>query len=172
MEIWKKIQINPNYEISSLGNVRSITHKTLCKDGRTRTYVGKNLVPKIDRHGYKRVALGRQNDNIAIHRLVAQTFIDNPNNYPCINHIDGNKLNNSIENLEWCTYSENLIHAYKTKLNPRPKRVKQMTMDGVLIKEWESATQCSKETGISRSKIGECCLGKRKAHRGYRWVFC
>ena len=170
-EIWKTIDINPNYEVSSLGNVRSVTRQFECADGRTRTYQGKMLHPHFDLHGYKRVALGREQDNIAVHRLVAFAFIPNPNNYGCVNHKDGNKANNTVENLEWCDYSMNLVHAYATGLNQRPKKVKQMTLDGELIKVWDNANQCEQETGIDHRCISRCCTGKRKKHKGYTWAF-
>lgn len=171
MEIWKTLQSNPNYEVSSYGRVRSITHKQLCKDGHTRTYQGKVLTPKLNTYGYLFVALGRSMDNTLIHRLVATEFIPNPSNCKCINHKDGNKSNNSVDNLEWCTHSENLVHAYKTGLNPIPKRVKQLTLNGELVREWESASQCEAECGFNHRKISRCCNHKAKTHAGYRWVF-
>lgn len=68
----------------------------------------------VDRCGYRHVILNRKHKNV--HRLIAETLIPNPNELPCVNHKDGNKLNNSVGNLEWCTHSENTIHAYKTGL--------------------------------------------------------
>ena len=82
------------------------------------------------------------------HRLVAEYFIDNPNNYPIVNHIDGNKANNHIENLEWCTYSQNNIHAYKNGLNRSKKR--QCTINGI---NYESITEAANQLGVSRKTI-------------------
>lgn len=68
----------------------------------------------VDRCGYRHIIVNRKNKNV--HRIIAETFIRNPNNLPCVNHKDGNKLNNSVDNLEWCTHSENTMHSYRTGL--------------------------------------------------------
>ena len=78
---------------------------------------GKIMKGAIDHCGYRHIFLNKKNMNV--HRLIAKTFIPNPNNLPCVNHKDGNKLNNRVENLEWCTYSENIIHAYKHNLEKK-----------------------------------------------------
>ncbi len=96
-EIWKDIKTNKTSQISNLGNVRS--------NKKIRYFM---------LSGYRRVQI--YNKQYYIHRLVAQAFIPNPENKPCVNHINGNKLDNRVENLEWCTYSENNSHAYKTGL--------------------------------------------------------
>ena len=75
------------------------------------------MIGSIDRHGYRHCILNGKNHNI--HRIIAQTFIPNPNNFPCVNHKDGNKLNNSIDNLEWCTHSDNTSHAYREGLEKK-----------------------------------------------------
>lgn len=72
------------------------------------------MVGAVDHCGYRHVILNRKNKNV--HRVIAETFIPNPNNLPCVNHKDGNKLNNQVTNLEWCTYSENTTHAYRIGL--------------------------------------------------------
>lgn len=82
-------------------------------------HLGKYLQPAVDDAGYNRVCL-RKNGTpkvVHLHRLVAAAYIPNPNNKPCINHIDGNPNNNHISNLEWCTHAENMQHAYNTGLN-------------------------------------------------------
>lgn len=78
---------------------------------------GEIMVGAVDHCGYRHIIANRRNRNV--HRIVAETFIPNPNNLPCVNHKDGNKLNNSVDNLEWCTHSENVIHAYSTGLEQR-----------------------------------------------------
>lgn len=169
MEIWKTIPNNTNYEVSNYGRVRSKDRAIKTSDGKVRKLKGKVIKGKINK-GYSIVSLGR-NENVSIHRLVATTFLDNPNNYQCINHIDGNKQNNNVSNLEWCDYSQNLVHAYKTGLNPIPKRVRQFTLSGKFVKDWESASQCERELGFNHRKISKCCNGKADTHRGYRWCF-
>lgn len=75
---------------------------------------GDLMVGSIDHCGYRHTILNRKNRNF--HRVIAETFIPNPNNLPCVNHKDGNKLNNSVHNLEWCTHSENTLHSYRAGL--------------------------------------------------------
>ena len=78
---------------------------------------GDLIVAAIDKCGYRHVILNRKTRNV--HRVIAETFIPNPNNLPCVNHKDGNKLNNSVENLEWCNHSENTLHSFKTGLQKK-----------------------------------------------------
>lgn len=114
MVLWKAIEGFPNYEVSNTGLIRN-------KRGRI-------LRPAIT-SGYYRVTLCNKglNKNIHIHRLVASAFIDNPINLPIVNHIDGDKLNNSVENLEWCTFAHNNKHACDTGLKSGPKGEKSGT---------------------------------------------
>ena len=78
---------------------------------------GDLMVGAIDKCGYRHVILNRKNRNV--HRVIAETFIPNPNNLPCVNHKDGNKQNNSVDNLEWCTHSENTLHSFRTGLQKK-----------------------------------------------------
>lgn len=121
-EIWKKVVDNSNYLVSNKGRVYSKeviidTNKTLKKQKHKRTYKGCILNFGISM-GYFKVNLKYNNKyyNKKVHWLVAETFIPNPDNKPCINHKDGNKLNNNVDNLEWCTYKENTQHAIKSGL--------------------------------------------------------
>lgn len=137
IEVWKQISNLP-YEISSLGKFRNLKGKVL------KTY--------IQNSGYEQIKLNYQGLHIhkSIHRLVAEAFIANPLNKIYVNHIDGNKLNNTVNNLEWCTNSENILHARKTglnpynkptlglKLKPRSKTAKQSQYLGVF---WDNARQ-------------------------------
>ena len=124
--------------------------------------------------------------NKQLHRLLAKAFIPNPNNYPIINHIDGNKLNNSLDNLEWCTHKHNTIEAYKLGLktisekhkeNARQlglksgKKIAQLDLNGNIIKVYSSSRQASLELGISQGNISLCCNGKRRTANGFKWKY-
>lgn len=118
-EIWKDIKGYENwYQISSFGRVRSLDRTVYFKNGKSkRDYIGKILKQKYH-NGYAMVNLNMNKDLkvLYVHRLVAEHFLENPNNLPVVNHIDGIKSNNNVLNLEWCTYSENNIHAVNTGL--------------------------------------------------------
>lgn len=114
-EIWKDIENYEGcYQVSNLGNVRSLTRKVHTFNG-WRTTKSQLLKPLKSNRNYYRVCLKshQKNKYISIHRLVATAFIPNPNNYPVINHIDGNTANNKVDNLEWCTQSHNIKEAYR-----------------------------------------------------------
>lgn len=105
------------YEIDTFGNIKSLDRKVRNNNG-FRVIKGKILKPKLDDKGYYKIGLTKNKKQkfYFIHRLVALTFIPNPNNYPIINHKDGNPKNNYVENLEWCTYSYNTKHAFNIGL--------------------------------------------------------
>lgn len=114
-EIWKDIKgYEGSYQVSNLGRVRSLTRKVKTFNG-VRTSKGQILKPLKTNTGYYRVDLkqNQKNKYMSIHRLVAEAFILNPNNYPIINHKDNNPQNNCVDNLEWCTQSYNVKYAYK-----------------------------------------------------------
>ena len=110
-EQWKPIQeFNGEYEVSNLGRVRSMK--------RYYGMVGRIMPQTIQRTGYYAVTFHMNNKAYCrkVHRLVIEAFTQNPDSLPCINHIDGNKLNNHVSNLEWCTYQHNMQHAVRTGL--------------------------------------------------------
>ena len=115
MEIWKNIENYEGYQISNFGNVKSLSKKIKCKNG-FRTTKEKILKLKKSKQGYLSIQLKNKGNFFSVHRLVALAFIDNPENKLQVNHINGIKHDNRIDNLEWCNQSENQIHAYVNKL--------------------------------------------------------
>ena len=176
-EIWKKLF--KNYEISNLGRIRSIPHY-LKENYKSHNYIpkkvmGKILKPTIRNNGYYFVTIQRK--QYMVHRLVAQTFIPNPENKPQVNHIDGNKKNNQVDNLEWCTAKENTIHAYSIGLNKcgtnhyYAKKVIQLDTTKKIIKIWGCIMDIEREIGINHRHISDVCKNKRKTCGGYIWKY-
>lgn len=142
------------------------------------------LKPIAQNNGYYSVALwkNKKPTSILIHRLVAETFIPNPENKACVNHIDGNKHNNCVSNLEWNTYSENNLHAFKTGLkkptwlgktgknNPNSKIVLQIK-DCRIIAEYYGAHEAQRKTGVDFRWISSCCHKKCDTAGGYKWKY-
>lgn len=180
-EIWKRVQEYPRYEVSNLGRIRAIYIRGIKRN--------KILKPKLTKKGYLEISLYRErkHKSFRLHRLVAQSFIPNPNNLPQVNHKNGNKLDNRAENLEWCTCSENVTHAFRTGLkhgirgkeHPSSKRIAQLDLEGNLIKVWESSMNIErtlKEINVDQAAVIACCRGKcgkkkRVTHKGYKWKY-
>lgn len=115
MEVWKDVVgFENHYEVSNIGRVKRKAGLTYYKDGRIARFSETILKPSFNRKGYERVYLsvGSKKHTVSVHRLVAKAFIPNPENKATINHIDCNKLNNNVENLEWMTNTENMRHAF------------------------------------------------------------
>tara|TARA_R110000772_G_scaffold263872_1_gene383918 strand:+ start:44 stop:577 length:534 start_codon:yes stop_codon:yes gene_type:complete len=117
-EEWILIKGSGVYYVSNTAKVRSITHDVRMINGRKRIQIGRELVQAKSRKGYLMVSvkIDGKKYHTSVHRLIALSFIPNPENKPQVNHIDGNKLNNVISNLEWCTNKENHDHARKMGL--------------------------------------------------------
>ena len=168
---WTKINGYDNYSISTNGQIRN-------------DITGKIKAIRVNRRGYPIVDLyldgNRQTERI--HRLVASTYISNPDNKPQINHIDGNKRNNDISNLEWCTASENMIHAFENglskpsrgmlgKRNPnggRPGKPVRIIETGEVF---SSITECEKAINGDNRHICDCLSGRQNTHRGYHFEY-
>ena len=160
VETFVKIEGFDNYEVSNLGKVRNI------KSGRI-------LKPSLNKNGYLRLWLCKNNKrkHLYLHRIIATAFIDNPDEKPCVNHIDENKLNNDLSNLEWCTVRENLIHGTRTKRAAEKcfKKVIQLDLNDNVLNEFESIKQAERETGIFATSISACCNGKVKRAGYFKW---
>ena len=182
-EIWRDIKgFEGLYQVSNLGRVRTVSHKVLMTDGRVYTVNEKILTGDKSNNGYLAVHLWYKgkSKHLYIHRLVAETFIPNPNNLPCINHKDEDKTKNCVDNLEWCSYEYNANYGTRTqriadrqKNNKRSKRVLQYDLDGNLIREWPSLKEIWREMNYTRSIICKCCQHKprNKTAYGYRWEY-
>lgn len=165
-EIWKKINGYDEYEISNLGRIRSFKkNKKLF------------LKPQITKKGYFRIGIYKKTKlkKFQIHRLVAEAFISNPESKPQVNHINGIKTDNRVENLEWCTNSENQLHAYKIGLEkpkcPHPKQVNQYDLERNFIQQWNTIKDASRNLNIKDSNISRVCNNKSKTAGGYIWRY-
>ena len=172
MEIWKDIiGYEGYYQISSLGKIKSI--KRFRGNGKGGYIQKEKYIKGWTNGGYIRVSLCSLlfKQGFFLHRIIAVAFIPNPENKPCINHIDGNKKNNSLNNLEWVTYSENNQHAFDIGLRhgANPKVVIQYDKNGSFIKEYESILLASKETKIIRQSICRHLSGQRPFAGGFVW---
>ena len=165
--MWKEVINYPKYEISEEGAIRS-------KPCLGNHFKGRELKYSTDKYGYQIVCFNTKERkvNLKVHRLVAQAFIPNPENKPQVNHIDGDKTNNSVSNLEWVTASENIRHAKNIGIQcecPNRKLVKQYTKDGVFVAEYQSLKAAQEATGIGWTGISACTRGVRKTAGGFVW---
>ena len=159
-ERWRTVEDFPDYEVSDHGRVKS-------------NITGKNLSPKIDK-GYERVRLYKdgQSSLIGVHRLVGRAFIDNPHGKGEINHVDGNPRNNSADNLEWCTRSENMTHAFATGLKQPSGGLHNKQMRVVETdKCYPSAYECARDMKLDQAHINHCLMGRRQTHKGYHFEY-
>ena len=171
-EEWRTIKGFEKYEVSNYGRVRSKDRVVIRNDGHKLTLKGKLLKPITDHKGYVNVSIYNSNGiKIShVHRLVAIAFIENPNMLPQVNHKDGNKKNNNVNNLEWCDNKYNQIHALTHGLR-KTKNVIQYDKKGNFIKKWDNASSAKKELNIDNSHIILCCKGVRKTAGGYIWKY-
>lgn len=171
IEIWKDIIGYENeYQVSNLGNVRSIPRKRKNKQGEV-TKRGVVLKRMKDRIGYEHVVLlksGKRRYSL-VHRLVAEAFLPKIDGMNEINHKDEDKTNNCVDNLEWCSRIYNMN--YGTRPNVHSKPVIRQTMEGAYIDEFLSANEAERETGVSRGNISSCCNGRTKSAGGFKWVY-
>ena len=154
------------YKVSNLGRIMSLNY--------LRTGRAELMEHSYDGQGYLQVTLckNKETKKCYVHRLVAETFITNPENLPEVNHIDENKENNRVDNLEWKSPKDNCNHGTRNERIAKAlsKKVLQLSLTGELIREWPSTRECGRN-GFAQSHVAECCNGERKSHKGFRWEY-
>lgn len=170
---WKPAKgFNGLYLISDDGRVFSVRSNRI-------------LTTRTEKTGYKTIELNVNgvSKKMFVHRLVAEAFIPNPNNYPVVNHKDEDPGNNSVDNLEWCTYKYNINYGtcierrVKNTVHkrgadhPGSKKVYQFDMDGNLLAEYESVADAAEKTGLSHKSISKACNGKLKKYSECVWSY-
>ena len=175
------------YQISNYGNVKSLSRIVKCNGG-TKRNPERILTRKYDKDGYVLYCLSKLNIKTYIksHREVLNTFSDNPNNYPQVNHKNGIKDYNYIDNLEWCTISQNNLHRYRVLKcppskgmlgrkgadNPCSKEVIQYDINGNEIKVFSSITEAAMSAGAKEgSGVSQVCRGIKPTYKGFIWKF-
>lgn len=171
-EIWKPVRgYEGRYEVSNFGRVMSLNYRM--------TKQSKLMSPSINSDGYACVNLTKDGvgNSHKVHRLVASAFIANPNNLPQVNHIDEDKLNNQVNNLEWCTGRHNVNHGTgnarrsSSQVNgSKSVGVKALDKLGNIALVFESIQEAQRN-GFSAGNICECCKGRRNFHKGFMWRY-
>ena len=164
-EVWKIMKEHSNYEVSNLGKIKNKTTDRIRKTS-------------INNKGYEQfiVYIDKKPKTFYVHRVVANNFLENFNNLPEVNHKDENKLNNCVDNLEWCDGCYNLhygtrIERITSKKKPFFIKIVQKDKNKNIIKIWENINEIVCNTNYHRSNIYKCCQGKLKTAYGYVWDY-
>ena len=163
MEIWKDIEGFEGYQISNYGRVKSL--------GNDKTRKEKILKGSKNGGGYLYVHLWKDGKRTMkkVHRLVAEAFIENPQNLPEVNHKDECKTNNNVLNLEFCDRKYNINYGTRTeKCSKRVDQINQQT--GEVVRQWASTNECGRD-GYNQGAVAACARGERKQYKGYIWKY-
>lgn len=170
--VWKQYPEIPFIEANQFGEIRTIDHYTVCKDGKRRFVKGRVLKQKLNPNGYMYVtfSVNGKTIHLRVHRIVATCFIPNPNGYLEVNHIDNNRTNNNANNLEWCTHQYNQDHkknfgTSQAQLFGRPLFAVSLKTGKVL--RFESRAEAERELGINHENINRVIKGDRIQAGGY-----
>lgn len=190
MEIWKDVVWYEGlYQVSNMWNVKSLD--TRVKSCHNSTYIKQweQLKPILTKNGYIRVcfSIGRIKKYFTIHRLVAQAFIPNPENKPQVNHINWIRDDNRVENLEWCTASENHLHKFRVlwynvsdkhikqcinnNIKYKSKEVIQYTLNWEKIKIWDSVSDITRKLWFHQWNISSCARWERNIAHWFIWRY-
>lgn len=179
VEIWREIEFTDGkYSVSNFGRVKR--NEIFFIDSLGRKCSLNSRVMKLHRKmgGYVDVAISMTDRVLysSVHRLVALAFIENENEYPCVDHIDGNRENNHVSNLRWCTHKQNVNFELSMKnrqagVDKKKKAVVKMDMLGNIIAEYDSCVDAANIHGTYQSEISRACMGIRKNKFGFKWAF-
>ena len=171
-EVWRDVKgYEGLYQVSNMGRVKSLGRK----DRFGRVIKERILEPAVTHNGYLRVGLhvdGKQK-MLRVHRLVCEAFHENPDNKSEVNHVNENKTDNRACNLEWSTRTENCNHGSRNERVAKAlsKPIGQFSLDGKLIKVWQSACEARRQTGFDQGYVGAVARGKFKQAYGYIWKY-
>ena len=174
-EVWKDITgYEGIYQVSDKGRVKCLEKHVVSTDKGHKRYYPERIASTHLRNGYPSVELSKngKSKKFTVHRLVATHFLSNEGKAPQVNHIDGNKENNNVNNLEWATASENIKHSIENGLRPKYHKglkVIQKNHEGVELNAYKSIRSASKITGINHSCIYKACKGTYKQAGGFLW---
>lgn len=164
-EIWKDLKgYEGLYQVSNLGRIKSLYF--------SKEKIMKPILTGTCKYYTIGLAKNKKRKTHLIHRLVAETFLENPNNLPEVNHKDENKLNNRIDNLEWCNHEYNMHYGNclkKVSEKQHRKKINQYDLNGKFIKQWDSVSEIRKKLNVTN--IANCCLGRYKQSNGFIWRY-